>query len=584
MCSIIGYSGDGAAAPIMVKGLERMEYRGYDSVGLATGFGGKIETRKGVGRVGQVNAKVRLDVMPGRTGIGHTRWATHGMVTDINAHPHPSNSGEIAIVHNGVVENFEDLKEMLKGEGYVFKSETDSEVIANLLQRSYESARDIVKAVAMTVRELKGHYAFVAMFADGTLAAAKFHEPLIIGIGSGGLFLSSDVLGFIEYADDAIYMENGSFAIVSDGVPAIFGFDQSPIKHAITKVSKEFGDVYKGDYAHFTLKEICEQDRTIPESGMTAPEEIAEAAKCIRDAKEVYITGSGTSYNAALVARQILSRHAKIKTEPIVSSEFGFVADGIGKDPVLIAISQSGESADVLEAVGIAKRAGCRIVSIVNLPMSSLARESDVVIGMNCGPEIGVAATKSFTSQLAILYRIVQEITGTGIDFAEISRAAAEVLRDHAGIQRIAEEMRDVADIYILGRGIHYPIAKEAALKLKELTYIHAEGVPGGEMKHGTLAMMDSDILVIVINPDDSTHADTLIGAREIKARGARIIGISDLKSDVYDYWIEVPRAGRAAYPMAEIIPIQLLAYYAALGRNADPDHPRNLAKSVTVK
>ncbi len=584
MCSIIGYSGDGAAAPIMVRGLERMEYRGYDSVGLATGFGGKIETRKGVGRVGQVNAKVRLDVMPGRTGIGHTRWATHGMVTDINAHPHPSNSGEIAIVHNGVVENFENLKEMLKGEGYVFKSETDSEVIANLLQRSYESTRDIVKAVAMTVRELKGHYAFVAMFADGTLAAAKFHEPLIIGIGSGGLFLSSDVLGFIEYADDAIYMENGSFAIVSDGVPAIFGFDQSPIKHAITKVSREFGDVYKGDYAHFTLKEICEQDRTIPESGMAAPEEIAEAAKCIRDAKEVYITGSGTSYNAALVARQILSRHAKIKTEPIVSSEFGFMADGIGKDPVLIAISQSGESADVLEAVGIAKRAGCRIVSIVNLPMSSLARESDVVIGMNCGPEIGVAATKSFTSQLAILYRIVQEITGTGIDFAEISRAAAEVLRDHAGIQRIAEEMRDVTDIYILGRGIHYPIAKEAALKLKELTYIHAEGVPGGEMKHGTLAMMDSDILVIVINPDDSTHADTLIGAREIKARGARIIGISDLKSDVYDYWIEVPRAGRAAYPMAEIIPIQLLAYYAALGRNADPDHPRNLAKSVTVK
>ena len=584
MCSIIGYSGEATAAPIMVRGLERMEYRGYDSVGLATGFGGKIETRKGVGRVSQVNASAGLDAMLGRTGIGHTRWATHGMVTDVNAHPHPSNSGEIAIVHNGVVENFEDLKGMLEGEGYAFKSETDSEVIANLLQRSYESTGDVVKAVAMTVQEIRGHYSFVAMFADGTLAAAKFHEPLIIGIGTDGLFLSSDVLGFIEYADDAVYMDNGSFAVASGGVPAIYGFDGRPLKYSITKVSKEFGDVYKGDYAHFTLKEICEQDRTIPKSGMTASAGIASAARRIRDASGVYITGSGTSYNAALIAKQILARHARIKAEAIVSSEFGFVADSIEKDSILIAISQSGESADVLEAAGIAKRAGCQVVSIVNIPMSSLARESDVVIGMNCGPEIGVAATKSFTSQLAILYRVVREITGTGVDFEGIAKAASDVLEERAEIQKVAEAMNDVTDIYVLGRGIHYPIAKEAALKLKELAYIHAEGVPGGEMKHGTLAMVDSDIVAIVINPDDSTHADTLIGAREIKARGARIVGISDVKSDVYDYWIKVPAAGRAAYPISEIIPIQLLAYYAALGRNADPDHPRNLAKSVTVK
>lgn len=584
MCSIIGYSGDATAAPIMVRGLERMEYRGYDSVGLATGFGGRIETRKGVGRVSQVNEKEGLDAMLGRTGIGHTRWATHGMVTATNAHPHPSNSGEIAIVHNGVVENFEDLKAVLENEGYVFKSETDSEVIANLLQRSYELTGDVVKAVAMTVQEIRGHYSFVAMFADGTLAAAKFHEPLIIGIGSDGLLLSSDVLGFIEYADDAVYMDNGSFVVVRDGVPATYGFDGEPLKYSITKVSKEFGDVYKGDYAHFTLKEICEQDKTIPASGMTASAVIAKAAECLRNAKGVYVTGSGTSYNAALVAKQILSRHARIKAESIVSSEFGFVADGIEKDSVLIAISQSGESADVLDAVGIAKRAGCRVVSIVNLPMSSLARESDMVIGMNCGPEIGVAATKSFTSQLAVLYRIVQKVAGTGIDFAGIAEAASEVLGKRADIQRVAEGMKDVTDIYVLGRGIHYPIAKEAALKLKELAYIHAEGVPGGEMKHGTLAMMDSDIVAIVINPDDSTYTDMLIGAREIKARGARIIGVSDVKSDVYDYWIKVPATGNSAYPISEIIPIQLLAYYAALGRNADPDHPRNLAKSVTVK
>lgn len=594
MCSIIGYSGEATAAPIMVKGLERMEYRGYDSVGLATGVGGRIQTKKGVGRVNEVNAKEGLDAMLGRIGIGHTRWATHGMVTDVNAHPHPSNSGEIAIVHNGVVENFEDLKGMLEGEGYVFKSDTDSEVIANLLQRSYESTGDAAKAVAKTVQEIRGHYSFVAMFADGTLAAAKFHESLIIGIGADGLFLSSDVLGFIEYADDAIYMDNGSFAVVAGGgsggssngggVLTMHGFDGSPLKYSVTKVSKEFGDVYKGDYAHFTLKEICEQDRTIQKSGTTALAGIAAAARRIRDGREVYVTGSGTSYNAALIAKQILSRHAKIKAESIVSSEFGFVADGIKKGSILIAISQSGESADVLDAVGIAKRAGCQVVSIVNLPMSSLARESDVVIGMNCGPEIGVAATKSFTSQLAILYRIVHEMAGTEIDFASIAEAASEVLKERAGIRQVADEMKDVTDIYVLGRGIHYPIAKEAALKLKELAYIHAEGVPGGEMKHGTLAMMDSDIVAIVINPDDLTYADTLIGAREIKARGARIIGISDVKSDVYDYWIRVPAAGRAAYPISEIIPIQLLAYYAALGRNTDPDHPKNLAKSVTVR
>ena len=585
MCSIIGYYGDGDAAPIIVKGLRRMEYRGYDSVGVATGSESGIGLRKGTGKVQEVNSKVRLDALPGRVGIGHTRWATHGRVTDTNAHPHPSNSGKIAIVHNGIVENFEELKRNLEEEGYVFRSETDSEVIANLLQRHYEQAGDAGEAVLRTVSQLEGHYAFVAMFEDGQLAAARFHEPLIIGAGQDDFFLSSDVLGFIEFTDNAIYMENGTFAIFDRSGFRIMDFEGRHAEYKVTKVSKEFGDAYKGDYAHFTLKEIYEQPETILRAGEKTADEIDEATGLIRHARNIYITGSGTSYNSALIAKQILSKYARIKSEPIMSSELQFAPDTIEPGSILVAMSQSGESADVLEAVKIAKNADCTIIAIVNLLTSSLAREADVVIGLNCGPEIGVAATKSFTSQLVILYRIVQKLSdGMTINFAEFSRSIAGMLDDPAVIQDIAGMLREVSDIYILGRGINYPIATEAALKLKELTYIHAEGLAGGELKHGPLALMDSNVYVIILNPNDSTYSDTLTSAREIKARGAKIIGVSDVKSDVYDHWIRMPEVSEVLYPISEIIPIQLLSYYAALERDADPDYPRNLAKSVTVK
>ena len=302
--------------------------------------------------------------------------------------------------------------------------------------------------------------------------------------------------------------------------------------------------------------------------------------------KNIYVTGSGTSYNSALIAKQILSKYVKIKAEPIISSELQFAPDSIEENSILIAISQSGESADVLEAVKIAKKANCKIISIVNLTTSSLARESDVVIGMNCGPEIGVAATKSFTSQLVILYKIVQNLSNNDItiDFEDFSKSILKILDNPTKIQEIAKELKDISDIYILGRGINYPIATESALKLKELTYIHAEGIPGGELKHGPLALMDTNVYVIILNPSDSTYSDTLTSASEIKARGAKIIGVSDVKSDIYDHWIEIPKINEVLYPISEIIPIQLLSYYAALEKDTDPDYPRNLAKSVTVK
>ena len=585
MCSIIGFSGKEIAAPIIVKGLKRMEYRGYDSVGVATESDNRIELKKGTGKVSEVNSKVQLDSMPGKVGIGHTRWATHGKVTEENAHPHPSNSGKIAIVHNGIIENFEELKKQLENEGYNFKSETDSEIIANLLQKNYESTKNVKETILKTVSEIKGDYAFVAMFENGQLAAARFHEPLIVGISQENVFLSSDVLGFIEYTDNVIYMKNRNIIILDKKDFQILDFNGKNTEYEITKVSKEFGDVYKGDYAHFTLKEIYEQPDVILKSGEKTIGDIEKAVDYIKNAKNIYITGSGTSYNSALIAKQILSKYVKIKSEPIISSELQFSPEIIERDSVLIAISQSGESADVLEAVRIAKKLNCKIISIVNLLTSSLVRKSDITLGMNCGPEIGVAATKSFTAQLTILYKIVQKLSNNiTIDFEKFAESILKIIENPVKIQKIAKELKNVSDIYILGRGINYPIAIESALKLKELTYIHAEGIPGGELKHGPLALMDSNVFVIIINPNDSTYADTLTSAREIKARGAKIIGVSDIESDLYDYWIEIPKIKEILYPISEIIPIQLLSYYSALEKDTDPDYPRNLAKSVTVK
>jgi len=584
MCSIIGYSGLDSAAPILVKGLQKMEYRGYDSVGIATESGKKIILKKGVGKVVEVNNSIMLDALPGNIGIGHTRWATHGKVTEKNAHPHSCNSGKIAIVHNGIIENFEELKSELQNKGYKFQSETDTEVIANLIQLNFDETMNIKQSIMKTVNQLKGHYSFVVIFEDGTLAAARFHEPLIVGVGKNSHYISSDVLGFIEKTDDAIYVDNEDFVIVDGSGIHIFDFDGTSVKYQITKVSKEFADVYKGDFAHFTLKEISEQPDTILRA--IDNNQIEEFVDNIKQAKNLYITGSGTSYNAAEITKYLMSKFAKIKINTLISSELPFSPNEIEPNSTLITISQSGESADVLEAVKIAKESNAKILSIVNLLNSSLSQQSSLAIGLNCGPEIGVAATKSFTSQLSILYKICDQLCNGCInpDWEKVSSSISQILSNNSKVKEIAKNLRDVSDIYVLGRGIHLPIAKEAALKLKELTYIHAEGIPAGELKHGPLALMDSNVYVIIINPNDSTYNDTLNSANEIKARGAKIIGISDKKSSVYDYWIDIPSIDEALYPLIEIVPIQLLSYYSALEKKTDPDYPRNLAKSVTVK
>jgi glucosamine--fructose-6-phosphate aminotransferase (isomerizing) len=588
VCSIIGYRGKLDAAPLIVESLKRMEYRGYDSVGVATSNEGKILMRKGVGRVVEVNKLFNLGKLPGQIGIGHTRWATHGGVINSNAHPHSACTNDIAVVHNGIIENYMELKEEITNLGHTFKSQTDSEVIAHLLEIYYLDSKDVKEAIIKTCKRLQGAYAFVAIFEDGVIGGARYDEPLIIGILDEGYFISSDVLGFLEHTDRAIFLDNQDIAIIDGGELQLFGFNGLPVKRPITQVAWELGAADKGKYAHYTLKEIHEQTSTIIQAGTQNIDRMQNFCDIILNAKSVYITGSGTSYNSALIAKQIFAKFAKIRVETILSSEFQYVHDLIDNNSVLIAISQSGESSDVLQSVKTAKQKGAKILSVVNVQTSSLARISDSSLGVNCGPEIGVAATKSFTGQVSLIYHIADNLCNNCIGFVqknkELIRAIEFVLDNEYKIAEIADNMKDVRDIYLLGRSVHYPLALEGALKLKELAYVHAEGIAAGELKHGPLALVDLNTVVIVINPSDATFNDTISNAHEIKSRGAKVIGISDSENHLYDQFIKIPKVSEFLYPLVEVIPLQILAYFLALKKNADPDYPRNLAKSVTVK
>ena len=588
MCSIIGYKGQLNVASVLVDSLKRMEYRGYDSVGIATINNGKILVKKDIGKVADVNKSLDLGRMPGHTGIGHTRWATHGGVTYKNAHPHYGCTDRIAIVHNGIIENYKELREELIFLGHTFISDTDSEVIAHLLERYYSGQKNIKKTVIETCRRLKGTYAFVAAFEDGTICGSRYDEPLIIGSVNNGYFISSDVLGFLEYTDKAIFLDNRDIVIVDSETCHIFDLDGNTVNREITKVAWELAAIDKGKYAHHTLKEIHEQPNIVQKTGTQNLEKIEEFCNIVTNSRALFLVGSGTSYHSALIAKHILSKFAKIRAEAIISSEFQYTFDDIDKTSVIIAISQSGETADVLQSVKAAKQMGARILSIVNNPTSSLARISDSSLSIDCGPEIGVAATKSFTAQLSLIYTIVDRLCNGCLDFeankAFLVGALRQVLDTEIQIRSIAEGLRDARDIYIIGRSIHYAIALEGALKIKELAYVHTEGIAAGELKHGPLALIDRNSYVLLVNPNDIASEDNIASAYEIKARGAKIIGISDRPNNVYDIFIKIPSVKSTFYPIIEVLPFQILAYYLALAKNADPDYPRNLAKSVTVK
>ena len=417
MCSIIGYKGQLNVASVLVASLKRMEYRGYDSVGIATINNGKILVKKDIGKVADVNKSLDLGRMPGHTGIGHTRWATHGGVTYKNAHPHYGCTDRIAIVHNGIIENYKELREELIFLGHTFISDTDSEVIAHLLERYYSGQKNIKKTVIETCRRLKGTYAFVAAFEDGTICGSRYDEPLIIGSVNNGYFISSDVLGFLEYTDKAIFLDNRDVVIVDSETCHIFDLEGNTVNRAITKVAWELAAIDKGKYAHHTLKEIHEQPNIVQKAGTQNLEKIEEFCNIVTNSKALFLVGSGTSYHSALIAKHILSKFAKIRAEAIISSEFQYTFDGIDSTSAIIAISQSGETADVLQSVKAAKQMGARILSVVNNPTSSLARISDSSLSIDCGPEIGVAATKSFTAQLSLIYTIVDRLCNGCLDF-----------------------------------------------------------------------------------------------------------------------------------------------------------------------
>lgn len=592
MCSIIGClhkESTSNVADVLVESMGKMEYRGYDSVGLATIKDQEILIKKGVGKVSDVNQKLSLDGMEGKVGIGHTRWATHGGVTETNAHPHVCAKAEVVVVHNGIIENHLDLKNQLISNGVVFKSQTDTEVIPNLLSLNLNNEDEIKNVVVKTVSELAGQYSFIAMLKDKSLVGVKNHEPLILGIGPDGYYLSSDILGFAKHVTEVIYLDDEQFTIVTPKGYSIYDFKGKQIDIIPTKLAKTFENTEKGDYKHFTIKEINEQTKTVLQSGINSINEFETFANILKQSKRVYITGSGTSYHSALVAKYLFPKIVGMSVEPIMSSEMKFFEDCFDENSTLIAISQSGESADVLNAVDFAKERNAKILSIVNTTTSSLVKASDSSIGLNCGFEVGVAATKSFTSQVTILYKLLEYFDSNQKISSQLNMVVegiSKILENEKSVIEISRHLRNVNNLYILGRGVHYPIAKEGALKIKELSYIHAEGVATGELKHGPLALMDEETYVIVINPKDNstTYADNLSNASEIKSRGAKIIGVSNENDPIYDHWIPLPEVPSLFYPIIETIPFQLMAYHLAIERGNDPDYPRNLAKCVTVK
>ena len=588
MCGIVGCVAEEPVSGILLEGLRRVEYRGYDSAGMATISEGSLAVRKGVGRVSEIEQSRSLSGLRGNIGMAHTRWATHGGVTDANAHPHTSCRELVAVIHNGIIENYIPLKRRLLAKGHKFRSETDTEVIAHLIEDEYKRVRNPLKATYAATRRLKGQYAIAVMFQEkpDVMIGARKDAPLIVGVGQRKMFLASDVLAFIGHTDRTIFLDNYEVAELTKDRVRIMGPDGREVRRKPTQVAWELSDVSKSDFAHYTLKEINEQPRTVLSASVQEPGKVEEFARAIRRAKSLYITASGTSYHAGLLMKFRLNKEAKIRVDAVVAGELREHTGFLGKGSVVIAFSQSGETADVMEAVKEAKKHGARVYSIVNAVGSSLARESDGVLLLNCGPEVGVAATKSFTAQVVVANMVVDAVLGKrrSNGFKELSEAIAETLKCDDKVRGLVDEYRERPDFYFVARGYESPVAMEGALKLKELSYIHAEGMPASELKHGTLALIEKGTPVVVLNPSGAAHADSLSNAEELRARGADVIGISDENDAVYRHFIRVPKVQAKFTPIVEAIPLQLLAYHMSVAKRNDPDYPRNLAKSVTVK
>ncbi|MCP9455326.1 MAG: glutamine--fructose-6-phosphate transaminase (isomerizing) [Nitrospira sp.] len=609
MCGIVGYIGDQHAVPILLEGLAKLEYRGYDSSGVAVLQDGMITVRRSVGKLANLQKLLKEQELKGTIGIGHTRWATHGKPSEQNAHPHRSKS--CVLVHNGIIENYQELKYGLERDGYKFQSETDTEVVAHLIDKYLTKGQPLAEAVRSAVREVRGSYALVVMSeqAPETLIAARSGCPLIIGRTERAAYVASDVIAMLAHTRDVIYLNEGDVAIIGRENVTVVDIEGRPVSRPLTRVTWDAASAEKSGYPHFMLKEIHEQPQAILdtmrgrysyEAGEADLPDIGLTPRDFADVERIWIVACGTSWHAGLVGKYLLEELARIPVQVDIASEFRYRDPLIGKGDLLLAISQSGETADTLAAAREARAKGARAVSIVNVVGSTLARESDGVLYTHCGPEIGVASTKAFTAQLTALYLLALHVarvrgTMTAVDgkawldrLVRIPSLVEGLLGREAEIIAIAKRYHKKRNFLFLGRGINYPIALEGALKLKEISYIHAEGYAAGEMKHGPIALIDKEMPVVVLAPRDRLYEKTVSNLMEVKARRAPVIvfvveGERDL-GKVADGIFTIPDVHPLIAPILFTIPLQLLAYHVAVLRGADVDQPRNLAKSVTVE
>ena len=615
MCGIVGYIGSKEAYPIVLNGLRRLEYRGYDSAGIALFDGAQLHLCKTKGKVNALAEKFAAQGVPqAQIGIGHTRWATHGVPNDVNSHPHTSNSGALILVHNGIIENYAALKTVLQQRGYVFHSDTDTEVLVNLIEEVKKTNNvKLGKAVQLALKEVEGAYA-IAVFDQSKpneIVVAKLGSPLAIGVGTDEFFIASDATPFIEFTNQAIYLEDHEMAVLRLGreVRVRDLKKDARLDSAIQELSLNVEQIEKGGYEHFMLKEIYEQPRAIldtfrgrllPEEGIIKLSGLENHMSRFLNAERILIVACGTSWHAGLVAEYIFEEWARIPVEVEYASEFRYRNPIINKNDVVIAISQSGETADTLAAIKLAKIHGALVYGVCNVAGSSIARETDAGSYTHAGPEIGVASTKAFTTQITILTLIALKLAKEKgsisqsvyqqhlYELQQIPQLIEEALASDATIKKIASEMVMAQHALYLGRGYNFPVALEGALKLKEISYIHAEGYPAAEMKHGPIALIDAQMPVVVVAVNSNHYDKVVSNIEEIKARKGRIIAIVTAGDSVVkglaDHVIEVPKTTEASSPLVTTIPLQLLSYHIAvmLGRNVD--QPRNLAKSVTVE
>jgi glucosamine--fructose-6-phosphate aminotransferase (isomerizing) len=614
MCGIVGYVGSRDAVPVIVEGLRKLEYRGYDSAGIAVVQNGSLTRRRSVGKLRNLEENLHADPLKGAFGIGHTRWATHGRPSEENAHPHSDCTGNLVVVHNGIIENYLPLKSKLAGAGHRFVTQTDTEVVAHLVESLYKGSLE--EAVRAALRELEGIYALVLVHRDEPqkLVAARMGPPLVVGLAEGEHFLASDIPALLAYTRDFVFLDDGDVVTVTPDTMRLTDAAGAAVERKPTRITWDPVQAEKGGYRHFMLKEIHEQPRAVRdtllgriglEEGEVHLEELGAAAEELRRAKRVMLLACGTSWHAALVGKYLLEQVAQVPAEVDYGSEFRYRDPIVGPATLAVAISQSGETADTLAAFRQAKKQGALPIAICNVQGSMLTREAAGTLLTHAGPEIGVASTKAFTSQLialALLTLHLGRLRGTlsaercrellqGL--AKVPHLMEDALRVSGRMEEMSKFFAQAKDFLFLGRGINYPIALEGALKLKEISYIHAEGYPAGEMKHGPIALIDDEMPVVALTPPGRTYEKMLSNIQEVKARGGKVLAVTAqgdtevrkvLDQKAGDVIVDVPAVDEVWSPLLNVLPLQLLAYHTAVRAGRDVDQPRNLAKSVTVE